>query len=216
MRALHASMLTVNITHIDTIYSKIKTLLVSQHTTLSDSAAVNVYNNAPSHTLDISDKYHYLSSQTNTIIINNKRYSISSSIGTSATTIATAAVAAAAAAIAAIINGISLLVGQSYIDETVKITLGGLGSVLLILEIPPSLSVPVPPSCCVATICNVNPQTVNFDNQHIITNNSGSHLVSAVSNFYSAASKGLLRPNAPPLFPSYQQMMKWKQRQNHR
>ena len=72
------------------------------------------------------------------------------------------------------------------------------------------------PACCTANVCDANPQTANFDNQNMSQSKSGQTLVSAVSNFYVAAATGQLRPNAPPMFKTYQQMMDWRQRQNRR
>jgi hypothetical protein len=71
-------------------------------------------------------------------------------------------------------------------------------------------------SCCQANICNPNPQSFNYDNTNVIINKGGAQLVVAVSEFYNAARTGQLRPNAPPIFKSYSQMMEWKQRQNRR
>jgi hypothetical protein len=73
-----------------------------------------------------------------------------------------------------------------------------------------------PPPCCVANVCDANPQVANYDNQNLVHNASGGQLITAVSNFYAAAAAGQARPNAPPIFKTYQQMMDWKQRQNRR
>jgi hypothetical protein len=79
------------------------------------------------------------------------------------------------------------------------------------------MSVPrTTPPCCVANVCDANPQVANYDNQNLAHNASGGQLVTAVSNFYAAAAAGQARPNAPPIFKTYQQMMDWKQRQNRR
>jgi hypothetical protein len=72
------------------------------------------------------------------------------------------------------------------------------------------------PPCCVANVCDANPQTANYDNQNVVHSASGAALVGAVSNFYAAAAAGQIRPNAPPIFKTYGQMMDWKQRQNRR
>ena len=72
------------------------------------------------------------------------------------------------------------------------------------------------PPCCVANIADPNANTANFDNSMVVHNKSGTQLVAAVSNYYTAAAAGQLRPNAPPLFKTYQQMMDWKQSQNRR
>ena len=72
------------------------------------------------------------------------------------------------------------------------------------------------PTCCVANVCNVNPQTANFNNQNLVHNLSGGQLVRTVSEFYAAAAVGQIKQNAPPIFKTYQQMMDWKQRQNRR
>jgi hypothetical protein len=72
------------------------------------------------------------------------------------------------------------------------------------------------PPCCVSNVCNINPQTTDFNNQNLVHNLSGGQLVSAVSEFYVAAAAGKIKQNAPPIFKTYQQMMDWKQRQNRR
>jgi len=72
------------------------------------------------------------------------------------------------------------------------------------------------PPCCVANIADPNANTANFDNNNLVHNKSGTQLVTAVSNFYEAAKTNQLRPNAPPIFKTYQQMMDWKQSQNRR
>lgn len=63
---------------------------------------------------------------------------------------------------------------------------------------------------------NPNAQNTNFDNENLVKIQSGATLVGDVNNFYRAAATGQLRPNAPPIFKTYQQMMDWKQRQNRR
>ncbi len=68
--------------------------------------------------------------------------------------------------------------------------------------------------CCVPNLANPNPNTANFDSSTV--SKDGTHLVRSVSDFYSAAAAGITRPNAPPIFQSYQQMMSWKQAQNRR
>lgn len=78
-----------------------------------------------------------------------------------------------------------------------------------------STQMTVPP-CCVTNVCDANPQTSNYDNQNLVHNASGGQLITAVSQFYVGASTGQARPNAPPIFKTYQQMMDWKQRQNRR
>lgn len=70
--------------------------------------------------------------------------------------------------------------------------------------------------CCVPNLANPNPNTANFDNSTVTNSKDGVHLVRSVSDFYSAAAAGVTRPNAPPIFQSYQQMMSWKQAQNRR
>jgi hypothetical protein len=70
--------------------------------------------------------------------------------------------------------------------------------------------------CCVANLAKPNPNTSNYDTSTVVQQKSGAKLVSAVSEFYSAASTKQLRPNAPPIFKTYQQMMEWKQAQNRR
>jgi hypothetical protein len=83
------------------------------------------------------------------------------------------------------------------------------------------------PPCCVANIADPNANTANFDNSMVVHNKSGTQLVTAVSNFYAAAgnittingqqvANSQIRPNAPPIFKTYQQMMDWKQSQNRR
>jgi hypothetical protein len=71
-------------------------------------------------------------------------------------------------------------------------------------------------SCCDANVCNANPVVANYDNRNVVANKGGQTLVGAVDNFYRAAANNHLRPNAPPMFKSYQQMMDWLQRQNRR
>lgn len=71
-------------------------------------------------------------------------------------------------------------------------------------------------SCCQANVCNANPVVANYDNRNVVVNMGGQTLVSAVNDFYRAAANNQLRPNAPPIFKTYQQMMDWKQRQNRR
>jgi len=70
------------------------------------------------------------------------------------------------------------------------------------------------PPCCVANLVRPNPHTANMDQQSVATSKSGARLVRDVTNFYEAAANHQIRPNAPPLFKTYQQMMEWKQRQN--
>lgn len=70
--------------------------------------------------------------------------------------------------------------------------------------------------CSIANVCDENPQTANYDNQNVVHNASGAQLVTAVSQFYGSAAMGITRPNAPPIFKTYGQMMDWKQRQNRR
>ena len=74
----------------------------------------------------------------------------------------------------------------------------------------------IPITCCTANICDANPQTANQDSSTAIQSQSGQQLVSAVNDFYAAAARGQIRPNAPPIFKTYGQMMEWKQRQNRR
>ncbi len=71
-------------------------------------------------------------------------------------------------------------------------------------------------SCCEANVCNANPVVANYDNRNVVVNMGGQTLVSAVNDFYRAAATNQLRPNAQPIFKTYQQMMDWKQRQNRR
>jgi hypothetical protein len=70
------------------------------------------------------------------------------------------------------------------------------------------------PTCCVVNVNNVNPQNANYNNQNLVHNASGGQLVTAVSNFYASAAANQIRPNAPPIFKTYLQMMDWKQKQN--
>ena len=77
------------------------------------------------------------------------------------------------------------------------------------------MSSQVPP-CAIANVCDANPNTANFDNRNVVTNQSGAQLVTAVSNFYAGAAAGQAKLNAPPLFKTYQQMMDYKQRLNRR
>jgi hypothetical protein len=72
------------------------------------------------------------------------------------------------------------------------------------------------PSCCIANLSDPNANTANFDTSNIIAAKDGKQLVSSVSNFYAGAAAGITRPNAQPIFKSYQQMMSWKQAQNRR
>ena len=84
------------------------------------------------------------------------------------------------------------------------------------------------PPCCIANIADPNANTANFDHSMVVHYKSGTQLVTAVSEFYAAAgavqtfpngqtvARGLTRPNAPPIFKTYQQMMDWKQSQNRR
>ena len=70
--------------------------------------------------------------------------------------------------------------------------------------------------CCVANLANPNPNTANFYTSTVTGSVDGAKLVRSISDFYSAAAAGITRPNAPPIFQSYQQMMSWKQAQNRR
>jgi hypothetical protein len=70
--------------------------------------------------------------------------------------------------------------------------------------------------CCVANLSDPNANTANFDTSNVVTVKDGKQLVSAVSGFYAGAAAGITRPNAQPIFKSYQQMMSWKQAQNRR
>lgn len=70
--------------------------------------------------------------------------------------------------------------------------------------------------CCIDNIVAPNANTANFDTSSIVSVKDGKQLVSAVSNFYTGAASGVMRPNAQPIFKSYQQMMSWKQAQNRR
>lgn len=76
-------------------------------------------------------------------------------------------------------------------------------------------SLQIPP-CVQANVCDANPNTADFDNRNVVTNQSGAQLVTAVSDFYKSAAAGQTRPNAPPIFKTYQQMMDYKQRLNRR
>jgi hypothetical protein len=71
-------------------------------------------------------------------------------------------------------------------------------------------------TCCTANVCDANPQNANFDSSTAIQSQAGQQLVSAVNDFYAGAARGQIRPNAPPIFKTYGQMMEWKQRQNRR
>jgi hypothetical protein len=102
---------------------------------------------------------------------------------------------------------VTINVNEYNIDLSEAIT-------LFIYLIRPIINI-IPP-CCVANVCDANPQTANYNNQNIVHNASGGQLVTAVSNFYAAAAAGQARPNAPPIFKTYGQMMDWKQRQNRR
>jgi hypothetical protein len=75
---------------------------------------------------------------------------------------------------------------------------------------------PEPITCCTANVCNANPQAANYDNQVVVSSKGGQVLVAAVNNFYAGIAAGQGRPNAPPIFKTYLQMMEWKQRQNRR
>lgn len=75
---------------------------------------------------------------------------------------------------------------------------------------------PIIPPCAVANICDANPQVADYDNRNVVTSKGGAQLVNDVSNFYAAAAAQQIRPNAPPIFKTYQQMMDWRQRQNRR
>jgi hypothetical protein len=70
------------------------------------------------------------------------------------------------------------------------------------------------PPCCIANISQPNANTANFDTSNVTVAKDGKQLISAVSSFYAAG--GIIRPNAQPIFKSYQQMMSWKQAQNRR
>lgn len=72
------------------------------------------------------------------------------------------------------------------------------------------------PPCARANVCDANPQVADYDNRNVVTSKSGAQLVTDVSNFYAAAAAHQIRPNAPPIFKTYQQMMDWRQRQNRR
>jgi hypothetical protein len=65
-------------------------------------------------------------------------------------------------------------------------------------------------------LANPSAQTDNFDPSVLANQRSGATLANSVAGFYDAASKGQTRPNAPPVFSSYQQMMAWKQGMNRR
>ena len=75
---------------------------------------------------------------------------------------------------------------------------------------------PIIPPCAVANVCDANPQVADYDNRNVVTSKGGAQLVNDVSNFYAAAAAQQIRPNAPPIFKTYQQMMDWKQSQNRR
>ena len=72
------------------------------------------------------------------------------------------------------------------------------------------------PPCARANVCDANPQVADYDNRNVVTSNGGAQLVKDVSDFYAGAAANQIRPNAPPLFKTYQQMMDWRQRQNRR
>jgi hypothetical protein len=72
------------------------------------------------------------------------------------------------------------------------------------------------PCCPPSNVEAANPNTTSFDNHTVTSVKEGANLVGAVNGFYEAAALGKVRPNAPPLFSSYQQMMSWKQAQNRR
>lgn len=72
------------------------------------------------------------------------------------------------------------------------------------------------PPCCVSNVCDLNPPTSNYNNRNVVVNQGGAVLVTAVEQFYQAAASRQIRPNAPPLFKTYDQMMDWKQRMNRR
>ena len=61
-----------------------------------------------------------------------------------------------------------------------------------------------------------NAQNSTYSGEYIAITRSGTTLVKAVSDFYASAAAGLARPNAPPIFKTYQQMMDYKQRQARR
>lgn len=65
-------------------------------------------------------------------------------------------------------------------------------------------------------LANPSAQSANFDPSVLANQRSGATLANSVAGFYDAASKGQIRPNAPPVFSSYQQMMAWKQGMNRR
>jgi hypothetical protein len=65
-------------------------------------------------------------------------------------------------------------------------------------------------------LANPSAQTANFDPSALVHQRSGATLANSVAGFYDAASNGQIRPNAPPVFSSYQQMMAWKQGMNRR
>ena len=71
-------------------------------------------------------------------------------------------------------------------------------------------------SCCTANLSCPNPTTSNFDTSVVATSAAGARLIHSVDEFYAAAAAGVTRPNAQPIFKSYQQMMVWKQAQNRR
>ena len=78
-----------------------------------------------------------------------------------------------------------------------------------------TLDANVPP-CARANVCDANPQVADYDNRNVVTSKGGAQLVKDVSDFYAAAAAHQIRPNAPPIFKTYQQMMDWRQRQNRR
>jgi len=71
-------------------------------------------------------------------------------------------------------------------------------------------------SCCTANLSCPNPITANVDASGVANSAAGARLIHSVDEFYAAAASGITRPNAPPIFKSYQQMMVWKQAQNRR
>lgn len=90
---------------------------------------------------------------------------------------------------------------------------------------PPAPTVPVmnnPPvfnsnmSNANTNIANPSAQNANFDPSALANQRSGATLANAVAGFYDAAANRQIRPNAPPLFSSYQQLMAWKQGMNRR
>jgi hypothetical protein len=119
-------------------------------------------------------------------------------------------------------TGITIDNGQSYYIEPQKYTIRvgnnyniDLSDITLFFYLIPRVIEEVQ-NCCNANVCNPNPVVANYDNRNVVANKGGQTLVGAVDNFYRAAANNQLRPNAPPMFKSYQQMMDWLQRQNRR